>query len=540
MTIISRLARNRGVLGALNTTNTSRSIKWEANNDYYLKFGPLNQRAAIANAQKFSDRFNYTGKQAPHIDDPNNPTSFVPKHPFMTFLQDTTPLVGSGKEFFINTNSYSIARQNVNNYERKDWRTQLYGEGNTSQAELKDATGVYLPPRQPEARRMETCYINFGPQHPAAHGVLRLILEMAGEWVIRADPHIGLLHRGTEKLMEYRTYHQNIPYFDRLDYCSMICNEQAYCLAIEKLCNLEVPLRAQYIRTMFGEITRILNHTVNIGCGALDVGAMTPFFWLFEEREKLYEIYERVCGARMHAAYVKPGGVQLDMPLGLMDDIYDWAINYSARLDECEEMLTENRIWRKRLVDIGVIKYEDALSLGFSGAMLRGSGVKWDIRKVMPYDAYDKVDFDVPVGTRGDCYDRYLIRMEEMRQSLRIIDQCLNQMPEGPVKTDDKKFAAPSRLEMKEDMEAVINHFKFYTEGFQVPPGATYTAIEAPKGEFGVYLVSDGTSRPYRCKIKAPGFPHLAAMNHMAGGLAMPDVCAIIGTMDIVFGEVDR
>jgi len=517
-------------------------MRWEANNDYYLRFGPLNQKAAKHNAWKYSDGTNYTGKPARQIDDPNDPVSFFPKHPYMQFLQNLAPYSGSGKEFMAVNTSFQMTQQQLENSDKKDFRKSLYGE--TPQGgELSDQwdmRSIYLPQRKTEARRIETCFINFGPQHPAAHGVLRLILEMAGEWVIRADPHIGLLHRGTEKLMEYRTYHQNVPYFDRLDYCSMICNEQAYCLAIEKMCNLEVPLRAAYIRTMFAEITRILNHTVNIGCGALDVGAMTPFFWLFEEREKLYEIYERVCGARMHAAYVKPGGVQLDLPLGLLDDIYDWAIGYSARLDEVEEMLTENRIWRKRLVDIGVIKYEDALSLGFSGAMLRGSGVKWDIRKVAPYDAYDKVDFDVPVGSRGDCYDRYLIRMEEMRQSLRIIDQCLNQMPEGPVKTDDKKFAAPTRLEMKEDMEAVINHFKLYTEGFQVPPGATYTAIEAPKGEFGVYLVSDGTSRPYRCKIKAPGFVHLAAMNHMSAGMVLPDVCAIIGTMDIVFGEVDR
>lgn len=388
--------------------------------------------------------------------------------------------------------------------------------------------------------KLDTMFMNFGPQHPAAHGVLRLILELAGEVVIRADPHIGLLHRGTEKLMEYKTYHQGLPYFDRLDYCSMMCNEQAYSLAIENLCGLEVPERAKWIRVLFGEITRLLNHTVNVGCGALDVGAMTPFFWLFEEREKMYEIYERVCGARVHAAYVRPGGVQYDLPLGLLDDIYDFAQNYSARLDEVEEMLTENRIWRKRLVDIGVITAEEAQKLGCSGAMLRGSGIKYDVRKNAPYDAYDQVDFDVPIGSRGDCFDRYLIRMEEMRQSVRIINQCLDKLPEGPVKTDDKKFTAPSRAEMKNSMEAVIHHFKYYTEGFQVPPGATYTAIEAPKGEFGVYLVSDGSSRPYRCKIKAPGFNHLAAMDFMSAGLLLPDICAIIGTMDIVFGEVDR
>merc|ERR1711936_552948 len=382
--------------------------------------------------------------------------------------------------------------------------------------------------------------LNFGPQHPAAHGVLRLVLQLDGETVTRADPHIGLLHRGTEKLIEYKTYMQALPYFDRLDYCSIMANEQAFSLAIENLCNIEVPERGKWIRVLMAELTRILNHTVGVGCGALDVGAMTPFFWLFEEREKLYEITERVCGARVHANYVRPGGVQYDLPLGLLDDIYDWAINYSARLDECEEMLTENRIWRHRTVDIGVVTTEEALNLGMSGVMLRGSGIKWDLRKVQPYDAYDQVDFDVPVGYRGDCYDRYMIRMEEMRQSLRIIQQCLDKMPGGPVKSDDKKFTAPSRSEMKDSMEAVIHHFKLYTEGYQVPPGATYTAVEAPKGEFGVYLVSDGTSRPYRCKIKAPGFIHLSSMDHMCSGLLLPDVCAIIGTLDIVFGEVDR
>merc|ERR1712142_1390761 len=315
----------------------------------------------------------------------------------------------------------------------------------------EDYDPVLLPHtgRYPEPEKfVRNMQLNFGPQHPAAHGVLRLVLQLDGETVTRADPHIGLLHRGTEKLIEYKTYQQALPYFDRLDYCSMMCNEQAFSLAVEKMCNLEVPERAAYIRTMFGEITRILNHTVGVGCGALDIGAMTPFFWLFEEREKLYEIYERVCGARIHAAYVRPGGVQYDLPLGLLDDIYDWSINYSARLDECEEMLTENRIWRHRTVDIGVVTAEDALNLGFSGVMLRGSGIKWDLRKVAPYDAYDKVDFDVPVGYRGDCFDRYLIRMEEMRQSLRIINQCLDQMPGGPVKCDDKKFTAPSRRDM--------------------------------------------------------------------------------------------
>merc|ERR1712154_400561 len=397
-------------------------------------------------------------------------------------------------------------------------------------------TGRYPQPEK-FVRNMQ---LNFGPQHPAAHGVLRLVLQLDGETVTRADPHIGLLHRGTEKLIEYKTYMQALPYFDRLDYVSMMCNEQAYSLAVEKLLNIDVPLRAKYIRVLFGELTRILNHIMGIGTHILDVGGITPFFWLFEEREKMMEFYERASGARMHAAYIRPGGVHQDLPIGLMDDIYDFLTKFGERLDEVEDLVTDNRLWRQRTTDIGVISAEDALNFGCSGVMLRGSGVKWDLRKVQPYDAYDKVDFDVPVGSRGDCFDRYLCRMEEQRQSLRIIDQCLNQMPEGPVKTDDKKFAAPSRLEMKNDMEAVIHHFKYYTEGFQVPPGATYTAIEAPKGEFGVYMVSDGTSRPYRCKIKAPGFNHLAAMDHMATGTAIPDVCAIIATMDIVFGEVDR
>ncbi|CBY38614.1 unnamed protein product [Oikopleura dioica] len=389
-------------------------------------------------------------------------------------------------------------------------------------------------------KKLETMQLNFGPQHPAAHGVLRLILELHGENVMRCDPHIGLLHRGTEKLIEYKTYNQALPYFDRLDYCSMMINEQCFSLAVEKLCNIDVPLRAKYIRTMFAEITRILNHTVFVGCGALDLGAMTPFFWLFEEREKLYEFYERVCGARMHAAYVRPGGVNLDLPIGLCDDIYDWAKRFSSRLDEVEEMLTENRVWRARNVDVGIVSYDSAQEWGMSGCMLRGSGIKWDIRKVAPYDAYDLVEFDVPIGTRGDCFDRYLCRMEEMRESIRIIHQCLNQMPEGDIKADDRKFTPPNRLSMKNDMEAVIHHFKFWTEGYQVPPGATYTAVEAPKGEFGVYLVSDGTSRPYRCKIKAPGFAHLGAIDHVATGNNLPDICGIVGTMDLVFGEIDR
>lgn len=320
----------------------------------------------------------------------------------------------------------------------------------------------------------------------------------------------------------------------------MMCNEQCYSLAVEKLLGIEVPPRAKYIRTLFGELTRLLNHIMSIGTHALDVGALTPFFWLFEEREKMMEFYERVSGARMHAAYVRPGGVALDMPLGLMDDMYDWARKFPQRLDEIDDLLTGNRIWVQRTVDIGTVSAEDALNYGFSGVMLRGSGIKWDVRKATPYDAYGEMEFDVPIGTKGDCYDRYLIRMEEMRQSLRIMEQCLNKMPPGEVKTDDAKVTPPSRDEMKTSMEALIHHFKLFTQGYQVPPGSTYTAIEAPKGEFGVYLVSDGSSKPYRCKIKAPGFAHLAALDHVGKNHMLADIVAIIGTLDIVFGEVDR
>lgn len=389
-------------------------------------------------------------------------------------------------------------------------------------------------------KHIENVTLNFGPQHPAAHGVLRLILTLTGETVVRADPHIGLLHRGTEKLIEYKTYTQALPYFDRLDYVSMMCNEQAYCLAIEKMMNIEVPPRAKYIRTMFGEITRILNHIMGIGTHALDIGAMTPFFWMFEEREKLMEFYERVSGARLHAAYFRPGGVALDIPLGLLEDIHTWCQQYPQRIDEVDDLLTNNPIWMQRTRDIGTVSADDAINLGFSGVMLRGSGVKWDLRKSQPYDAYDKVEFDVPIGKNGDCYDRYLCRMEEMRQSVRIIEQCINDMPPGEIKTDDYKVTPPSRAEMKDSMEALIHHFKLFTEGFQVPPGSTYTCVEAPKGEFGVYLVSDGTCKPYRCKIKAPGFAHLAALHKLSKGLLLQDVVAIIGTLDVVFGEVDR
>jgi len=391
-----------------------------------------------------------------------------------------------------------------------------------------------------QERVLKNTQLNFGPAHPAAHGVLRLVLQLDGETVIKADPHIGLLHRGTEKLIEYKTYMQALPYFDRLDYVSMMCNEQAFSLAIEKLLNIDVPERAKYIRVLFGEMTRILNHIMGIGTHILDVGGLTPFFWLFEEREKMMEFYERASGARMHAAYVRPGGVHQDLPIGLMDDIYDFCTKFGQRLDEVEDLVTENRIWVDRTKDVGVLSAEDALNFGASGVMLRGSGIKWDLRKTQPYDAYDQVDFDVPVGRNGDCYDRYLCRLMEMRQSLHIMHQCLNKMPEGDVRTDDAKCVPPTRAEMKTSMEALIHHFKLYTQGFTVPAGSTYTAIEAPKGEFGVYLVADGSSRPYRCKIKAPGFPHLALINHIGQNHMIADIVAIIGTLDVVFGEIDR
>ncbi|SPQ18582.1 2e4447a0-b5c8-43b1-a8d4-24c2e4a6b8fb [Thermothielavioides terrestris] len=391
-----------------------------------------------------------------------------------------------------------------------------------------------------ENRKVRHYTVNFGPQHPAAHGVLRLILELNGEEIVRADPHVGLLHRGTEKLCEYKTYLQALPYFDRLDYVSMMTNEQCFSLAVEKLLNIEIPERAKFIRTMFGEITRILNHLMSVLSHAMDVGALTPFLWGFEEREKLMEFYERVSGARMHAAYVRPGGVHQDIPIGLLDDIYQWATQFGDRIDETEEMLTDNRIWINRLKGVGVVSAADALNLSFTGVMLRGSGVPWDIRKSAPYDAYDQVEFDVPVGVNGDCYDRYLCRMEEFRQSLRIIHQCLNKMPAGPVRVEDYKISPPPRAAMKENMEALIHHFLLYTKGYAVPPGDTYTAIEAPKGEMGVYVVSDGSERPYRVHIRAPGFAHLAGFDHVSKGHLLADAVAVIGTMDLVFGEVDR
>lgn len=382
--------------------------------------------------------------------------------------------------------------------------------------------------------------MNFGPQHPAAHGVLRLVLELDGETITYADPHVGLLHRGTEKLLENKNYLQGLPYFDRLDYVSMMIQEHCYSLSIETLTGMEIPERASYIRVLFSEITRILNHLLAVSCHALDVGALTPLLWAFEEREKLMEFYERVSGARMHAAYIRPGGVSLDLPIGLLDDIYSFVIQFSSRIDEIEELLTHNRIWKQRLVDIGVVPLDLAKAWGFTGVMLRGSGINWDLRKDRPYEVYDKMSFNIPVGTAGDCYDRYLIRVQEMRESLSIILQCLNQMPEGSVKSTDTKYVSPSRFNLKSDMESLIHHFKFYTEGFNIAAGQVYQAVEAPKGEFGVFLVSDGTARPYRCKIRAPGFAHLQGLDVMAKGHMLADVVTIIGTQDIVFGEVDR
>jgi NADH-quinone oxidoreductase subunit D len=387
---------------------------------------------------------------------------------------------------------------------------------------------------------IKTMTINFGPQHPAAHGVLRMVMEMDGEVVERIDPHIGLLHRGTEKLIEHKTYLQAIPYFDRLDYVSPMCQEHAFVMAAEKLLGIEAPRRGQFIRVMFDEITRLLNHLLNVPMYALDVGAMTPMLWAFEQRELLMEFYERVCGARLHAAYYRVGGVHQDLPAGLCDDIMAWTEQFPSFIDDMETLLTENRIFKQRSVDIGVVSAEDAMAWGFTGPMLRGSGVAWDLRKAQPYDVYDEMDFDIPIGKNGDCYDRYLVRVEEMRQSLRIIQQCVEKMPDGLVLSEDGKVAPPRRGEMKQSMEALIHHFKLYTEGLHVPGGETYTAVEAPKGEFGVYLVADGTNKPYRCKIRAPGFAHLAAMDFLCKGHMLADSVAVLGSMDIVFGEIDR
>ena len=417
------------------------------------------------------------------------------------------------------------------------------------------------------ANKLRNYTINFGPQHPAAHGVLRMVLELDGETIVRADPHIGLLHRGTEKLAATRTYLQALPYMDRLDYVSMMCNEQAYCLAVEKLANIEVPERAQYIRVMFAEVTRILNHLMGIGSHALDIGAMTVFLYAFREREELMDLYEAVSGARMHAAYFRPGGVYRDLPDfmpkyesskfrnakvlqklnearegSMLDFIESFTERFPKCVDEYETLLTDNRIWKQRTVGIGVVSPERALQRGFTGVMLRGSGIEWDIRKKAPYDAYAKVDFDIPVGLNGDCYDRYLCRINEMRESNKIIKQCVQWLKAnpGPVIVENHKVAPPKRTDMKMGMEDLIHHFKLFTEGMHVPEGETYTAIEHPKGEFGIYMISDGANKPYRLKIRAPGFAHLQGMDEMARGHMLADVVAIIGTQDIVFGEVDR
>jgi NADH-quinone oxidoreductase subunit D len=382
--------------------------------------------------------------------------------------------------------------------------------------------------------------LNFGPQHPSAHGVLRLVLEMDGEIIDRADPHVGLLHRGTEKLIEYKSYLQAVPYFDRLDYVAPQNQEHAFALAVEKLLGIEAPPRAQSIRILFAEIGRVLNHVFTVCAFAMDIGAMTPMLWGFEERERLMEFCERVSGARMHMAYFRPGGVALDMPAGLADDIRKWADDFPKVIDDFEDLLTENRIFKQRAVDIGAISAEDALDWGFSGPNLRASGVPWDLRKAQPYDGYERMDFDVPVGKHGDCYDRYLVRIYELRECVKIIKQCLDQMPAGPVKADDRKISPPPRAEMKHSMEALIHHFKLYTEGYHVPAGETYTVVEAPKGEFGVYLVADGTNKPYRCKIRPPGFAHLQAMDYLTRGHMLADAVAVLGSLDIVFGEIDR
>jgi len=382
--------------------------------------------------------------------------------------------------------------------------------------------------------------INFGPQHPAAHGVLRLILEMDGEVVERADPHIGLLHRGTEKLIEYKTYLQALPYFDRLDYVSPMCMEHTWVLAQEKLLGIAAPERGRWIRTMFAEITRVLNHLLNVTTYALDVGAITPSLWGFEEREKLLQFYEGVSGARYHGNYFRTGGVARDLPSGMSEQIAAWAETFPKFIDELEQLLTNNRIWKQRTVDIGIMTAEDALAWGFTGPCIRASGVPWDLRKAQPYDMYEHVEFDVPVARNGDCYDRYLVRIAEMRQSVYIIQQCLERMLPGPVKIEDRKFTAPQRKEMKRSMEALIHHFKLYTEGYHIPAGSTYTATESPKGEFGVYLVADGSNRPYRCKIRPTGFAHLQAIEHMSKRHMLADAVAIIGSIDVVFGEIDR
>ena len=389
-------------------------------------------------------------------------------------------------------------------------------------------------------KQIKNMMLNFGPQHPAAHGVLRLVLEMDGEIVERADPHIGLLHRGTEKLIEHKTYLQAMPYFDRLDYVSPMCQEHAFVLAAERLLSLEIPERAKWIRVLFDEITRVLNHTLQIAAQGLDLGATTPFLWLFEEREKLMQFYERVSGARLHAAYYRIGGVHQDLPEGLLDDIMIWCDGFDKILSNIETLLDSNRIFLQRTVDIGLVKTEQAIDWGFTGPMLRGSGVSWDLRKNQPYEVYEKLNFQIPVGKNGDCFDRYLLRMEEMRQSIIIIKQVIDNIPSGPVIVGNPRVAPPKRNDMKSSMEGLISHFKLYTEGVRVPEGEVYAAVEAPKGEFGVYLVSDGSNKPYRCKIRAPGFAHLQGIDFMTKGHQLADLVACIATLDVVFGEIDR
>ena len=389
-------------------------------------------------------------------------------------------------------------------------------------------------------KQTKTMNLNFGPQHPAAHGVLRLILELDGEVVEKADPHIGLLHRGTEKLIEHKTYTQAVPYFDRLDYVAPMNQEHAFALAIEKIMKIQIPIRAQFIRVIFCEIGRILSHLLNITTQAMDVGALTPTLWGFEEREKLMGYYERVSGSRLHANYFRAGGVHKDLPIGLADDIKEFCNNFPKIIDDLETLLTDNRIFKQRNVDIGIVTKQDALDYSFSGVMLRGSGVPWDLRKTQPYDCYNQFEFNIPVGKNGDCYDRYLCRVEEMRESVKIINQALENLPKGPIKSNDGKISPPPKKLLKESMEALIHHFKLFTEGYRVDKDEIYTAVEAPKGEFGVFLISDGSSKPYKCKIRAPGFMHLQAMNYLIKGHMLADVPAVLGSMDIVFGEVDR
>ena len=389
-------------------------------------------------------------------------------------------------------------------------------------------------------KKLKNFSINFGPQHPAAHGVLRLILDLNGEEIQRADSHIGLLHRGTEKLIEYKNYLQGLPYFDRLDYVSMMIQEHCYCLAIENLLNIQIPLRSKYIRVLFTELTRILNHLMALMTHALDVGAITPFLWLFEEREKIFEFYERVSGARMHAAYFRPGGVAKDLPLGILNDIFIFCKEFIYRLDEFESLLSENRIWKQRLINVGKIDSKNALDLGLSGVMLRGSGIPWDLRKIFPYEIYSNLTFEIPIGVNGDCYDRYLLRVEEMRQSIKLIYEVLNNFPIGSIHIENNKLINSNRKTLKYSMENLIHHFKYYSEGFLVKKGESYIGIESPKGEFGVYLISNNSSNPYRCKIKSPGLTHLQAIDFISKNHLLADVVTIIGTLDVVFGEIDR